>query len=230
MSQAITRRTQQTLKVQELREKASGANLATTGTKSVLIDRIYRHYHSAASTQQAPEGAQPLPTPSRGRASSLPASEAADLHLTVQRMVKQSLQGMEERFLRSLQLVIPGTEDAGNLSLPSLSQGTYETVAPSPDADAATHSSGREDAAVMTGASLQPTVHQPPVQAKVKQRILRGEFLDFDNLLPEELYPARHGASPSPSFTLRLSTDPAAHAEMVIAQQTPVSHRGQCTT
>ena len=229
MSQAITRRTLQTLKARKLREKASGAGLATTGTKSALIDRIYRHSRSAASTQLAPEGARPPPTPSRGRggASSTPASKAADWRLTVQLMVEQSLQGMEERLLRSLQPAISGTEDASNLSLPSPNQGTHshETVAPRPDADAAAHPSGREDAAVVTGASPQLTVRQPPVPAKVKQRILRGEFVDFDNLLPEALYPARHGASPSPSFALRLSTDPDTDGEMVIAQQKPASRR-----
>ena len=116
---------------------------------------------------------------------------------------------------------------AHNLSLPSPNQGTHshEKVAPRPNADAAVHPSGREDAAVVTGASPQLTVRQPPVPAKVKQRILRGEFVDFDNLLPEALYPARHGASPSPSFALRLSTDPAADGEMVIAQQKPASCR-----
>ena len=202
MSQAITRRTLQTLKARELREKASGAGLATTDTKSALVDRIYRHSRSAASTQLAPEGARPPPTPSRGRggASSTSASEAADWRLTVQLMVEQSLQGMEERLLRSLQPEISGIEDAGNLSLPSPNQGTHshETVAPRPDADAAAHPSGREDAAVVTCASPQLTVRQPPVPAKVKQRILRGEFVDFDNLLSEALYPARHGASPLP--------------------------------
>ena len=49
------------------------------------------------------------------------------------------------------------------------------------------------------------TVQQPPVPAKTKQWVLRGELID--SLLPEALYPAKHGASPSPSFSLRLSTD-----------------------
>ena len=65
-------------------------------------------------------------------------------------------------------------------------------------ADAAAHPFGLGDAAVVTGASPQLTVRQPPVLAKVKQRILRGEFVDFYNLLPEALYLARHGASSSP--------------------------------
>ena len=52
-----------------------------------------------------------------------------------------------------------------------------------------------------------PLPQQPPLPEKVKQKILRGEYIDFDTLLPESLYPARHGLSPSPSFTLRLLSD-----------------------
>ena len=71
-----------------------------------------------------------------------------------------------------------------------------------------------------------PQAEHPPLPNKVKQRIIRGKYIDLDTLLPESLYPARHGVSPSPSFTLRLSNDPAStDGDVVIAQQKPGTKR-----
>ena len=65
-----------------------------------------------------------------------------------------------------------------------------------------------------------PSVQQSPLPDKVKQHMVKGEYIDFDMLLPESLYHARHGVSPSPSFILRLSDDPASvEGDVVIAQQ-----------
>ena len=53
-----------------------------------------------------------------------------------------------------------------------------------------------------------------------------GEYIDFDSLLPEAMYPARYGANPTPAFTLRLSQDPSIEeGEVVIAQQKPAFRR-----
>ena len=71
-----------------------------------------------------------------------------------------------------------------------------------------------------------PLPQQPPLPEKVKQKILRGEYIEFDTLLPESLYPARHGLSPSPSFTLRLSSDTTStDGDVVIAQPKPSAKR-----
>ena len=65
-----------------------------------------------------------------------------------------------------------------------------------------------------------PSVQQLPLPDKIKQRIVKDEYIDFDMLLPESLYLARHSISPSPSFTLHLSDDPASvEGDVVIAQQ-----------
>ena len=69
-----------------------------------------------------------------------------------------------------------------------------------------------------------PTAQQPLVLAKVKQRILRGEFVDFDLLQPEALYPTKHGAGHSQSISLWLSMD-SAEGDMVIAQPKPMPCR-----
>jgi hypothetical protein len=55
-----------------------------------------------------------------------------------------------------------------------------------------------EDGSPVTG-GIPPAVQQPPVLAKVKQHILQGEFVDFDILLPEALYPTKQ---PLPIFLI----------------------------
>ena len=140
-------------------------------------------------------------------------------------MVDRSLQGLEERLLRALRPTTPAAAVADNLSLPSPCQGTSQREhGARVTGEAAPHESPA-DGALATGVTSPLTVQQPPVPAKTKQRILRGEFIDFNSLLPEALYPVKHGASPSPSFSLRLSTDPSTEGEMVIAQQKPASRR-----
>ena len=54
---------------------------------------------------------------------------------------------------------------------------------------------------------------------------MRGEFTDFDTLLYDSLLPSRYGTSPSPSFSFRLSHDPSAAGNVLIAQQWPANRR-----
>ena len=68
-------------------------------------------------------------------------------------------------------------------------------------------------------------VQQPPVPARVRQRIVGGEFVDFDNLLHDSLFPARYGASASPSLALPVVRDRSTSGEVLIAQQRSPNRR-----
>ena len=211
----ITRRGLRPLRLQQLRELAEQFHLPTTGTKSALIDRIYRHHRSTLPTERPGDGA-PAETPLRSHENS---PDAPPLDQRVQELVEKSLHGIEERILRALRPSTPVTAAVDNLSLPSPSA----PHAPS-ERDQPSQPRPRTDAGT-PAAQDQPLVQQPPVPTKIKQRILRGEFVDFDALLPEALYPIKHGASPSHSFSLRLSTDPTTDGDMVIAQPKPITRR-----
>ena len=54
-----------------------------------------------------------------------------------------------------------------------------------------------------------PKTPQLPVPVRVKQRIVKGEFIDFDGLLHDSLLPLRHSVSPSPSVSLRVMHKPS---------------------
>ena len=132
------------------------------------------------------------------------------------------------RLLSSLRTLVPTARCSqpavDNISLPSPKHqrpvGAMQGVSTHPTATAATLD------VLPIAPQAAPSVQQPPLPDKVKQRIVKGEYIDFDMLLPECLYPTWHGVSPSPSFTLRLSDDPASvEGDLVIAQQKAANKR-----
>ena len=136
----------------------------------------------------------------------------------------------ETRLRRAVQSGPQATADQSpdNISLPSPTPGTTSDTTQQHSATAGFSTSLAAPASA-SASSAPPPVQQPPIPDKVKQRILRGEYIDFDTLLPESLYPARYGASSTPAFTLRLSNDTSAgDGDVVIAQQKPVAKRSVC--
>ena len=134
---------------------------------------------------------------------------------------------MEARLRRAVQSG-PQATAPDNISLPSPTPGTTSDTTQQHSATAGFSTSLAAPASA-SASSAPPPVQQPPIPDKVKQRILRGEYIDFDTLLPESLYPARYGASSTPAFTLRLSNDTSAgDGDVVIAQQKPVAKRSVC--
>ena len=105
---------------------------------------------------------------------------------------------MEDRLLGALRSLVPRAAPmANNISLPS---PLAQNHPPPPQTTEGVSPAAKEDTAALT----LPQAPPPLLPEKVKQKIFRGEYIDFDTLL---LYPARHGLGPSPSFTLRLSSD-----------------------
>ena len=228
-----TRRELSLLSAARLRALASAHGLPSSGRKSALIDRLYRRrsQRTRASSPLSATNGSPSRSPSPERSSrsrsrssnrrSSPSSSPSRLERTVERLVRRGLRGVEARLLRAVQAgpLAPAHSLADNISLPS------------PSRLAATERSTAAAATLVPPAALEPTttappVQQPPIPDKIKQRILRGEYIEFDSLLPESLYPARYGASPSPAFTLRLSNDTSADdGDVVIAQHKHVAKR-----
>ena len=167
---AITRRTLQPLKAQELRERAAELNLPTSGTKSALIDRICRHHRSLRPREQSDESVLTPPhahsTRPNGPGSIPPAprpASEAELQQTVQHMVDRSLQGLEERLLRALRPTTPAAAVADNLSLPSPCQGTSQREHGAHVTDEAASHETPANEALATGVTSPLTVQQPQV-------------------------------------------------------------------
>ena len=217
-----TRRELSQLTVIQLRSLASQHGLTSTGRKSALVDRLYPlRNDSSSGRERSPNphsSRSPGHTPARPR--SPIADDGAALQLTVERLVERSLQGLEDRLRRTLQPATTASA-ADNISLPSPAHGT--AAASDATAGAPTFGGGSTSAAPARAAT---TVQQPPIPDKIKQRIVRGEYIDFDSLLPEAMYPARYGAKHTPEFTLRLLQEASIEeGEVVIAQQKPASRR-----
>ena len=71
-----------------------------------------------------------------------------------------------------------------------------------------------------------PPTTPPAVPAKLRQRILHSEYIDFDLLLPESMFTARFCTASMPSLTLRLSMEPSSGGDgVVVVQPRPVYKR-----
>ena len=161
-------------------------------------------------------------SPRRSRAESL----TADLEHTVQELVSQSLRGLEDRLLRSLRPLNPA--DVGNISLPSPGGPPSPRASTSRrnDTDPEDFRGHGQGSSRPPSPSIPPSpCRQPPIPPKVRQRIIKGEFVEFDTLLRDALFPARHGTSPAPSISFRVSRDEPADGEVVISQRRPTTRR-----
>ena len=156
----------------------------------------------------------------------------ASLKRTVQLMVDQSLKGLKDRLFRSIHPPPPPV-DVQNISLPSprgpppLQPGDGIRNSTYANHDDFTQAHGAADSApAMPLCSPTPL---PPIPQKVRQRIIHGEYIEFDSLLREALFPAWHGTSPSPTLSFHVSHVDSAEGEMVISQRRP-RHAGPYAT
>ena len=210
----------------QLKALAEELALPSSGRKSAIIDRLYR-YHRQAVRDKGPTGLQsrsPSPHPSETQTPTHTLSQQTLAHLerTVQQLVDWSLQGLEERLLSSLCTLVP-TASHSQPAVDNISLSSPQHQRPAGATQGVpTHPTSTAEALDVLHIAPQaaPSVQQAPLPDKVKHCIVKGDYTDFDMLLPEFMYPTWHGVSPSPSFTLCLSDDPASvEGNVVIAQQ-----------
>ena len=87
---------------------------------------------------------------------------------------------------------------------PAQSHAALHLTAAQPSAETDAYS------AVIVGTTPTPSIPPttpPAIPAKLRQRILRGEYVEFDTLLPECMFPARFCTTSTLGLTLRLSTE-----------------------
>ena len=224
------------LPIEVLRLHLQDRHLVTTGNKATLSKRLYTSLHPQSPPQPPPQA------PGTGHLPQPPATSLAALHNRSERLIDGSLLNYDGTVQQLLGALIqtartmqqqpptnppvpqpPPADD--NISLPS--------VLPTSDPQL-----GRDDLTPPQVSLPQPVPlplptdqhHQTPMPAitdKLKQKITRGEYLDFDLLLPDNMFPARETPSSS-AFTLRLSSDTSTTSDpsnVIVAQPRPLRRR-----
>ena len=148
----------------------------------------------------------------------------------MQQLLDGSLRGIEERLRRAICPLPPHAPQAtaagaDNISLPSQTPAPQWPSTREPKANQQLHEPVEPDETDAPPTTNPQRVQQRTVPARVRQRIVGGEFVDFDNLLHDSLFPARYGASASPSLALRVVHDRSTSGEVLIAQQRSPNRR-----
>ena len=236
----LTKAAMRALPVEVLRLHLSSRNLVTTGNRPALAKRLHEAVHSETNADATPS---PLPQLEQTVQSLVDKSLEG-----LESRLQASLRSMLHPGSGSAAPPAPPTHavdrvEDDNISLPS-NAGTplHLSLRPPPPVDAtvqplqlpaipaiAEQMPADADTAVITRtipAPATPPTTPPAVPAKLRQRILRGEYIDFDSLLPESMFPARFCTASTPSLTLRLSTEPSSGGDgVVVAQPRPASKR-----
>ena len=212
------------LPAEVLRLHLSNQNLVTTGSVTAMASRLHSALQRQPSSPSNTTTGPPL----------------AQLQQSVQELIDKSLQGLQGRLLESIQGMLrspsgaaadpgPGAENPGtstdqaensspnqqdNISLPSVNPGMELQPA---------------DSVLVSSVEPARPVPLPPVTPKMKQRIIKGEYIDFDQLLPESMFPSRYNTNASPSITLRLSSDPSSSGDNVIVTQPRAANKRTVT-
>ena len=221
------------LPAEVLRLYLSSRNLVTTGNVAAMASQL----HSALHQQQSD------PSPSASITLQTAAPPLAQLQQSVRDMVDESLQGLQGRLLESIQAILQkpsgapanptplptspdppepdvenggtGQQDQDNISLPSVN---HSPTNPQPG-----------ESVVVSGVEPARPVPLPAVPAKLKQRIIKGEYVEFDQLLPESMFPTRYNTNIPPSFTLSLSPDPSPVVDNILISQPRAANKRTVT-
>ena len=221
------------LPAEVLRLYLSSRNLVTTGNITAMASWL----HSALHQQQSD------PSPSASVTSQTAAPPLVQLQQSVGDMVDESLQALQGRLLESIQATLqkpsgapanptpmptspdspePNIENSGtdqqnqdNISLPSVN---HSPTNPQPG-----------ESVVVSGVEPARPVPLPAVPAKLKQCIIKGEYVEFDQLLPESMFPTRYNTNIPPSFTLSLSPDPSPVGDNILISQPRVANKRTVT-
>ena len=155
----------------------------------------------------------------------------------------ESLQGLQGRLLESIQAMLlkPSSAPANPTPMP--------TSPDPPEPDVENSGTGQQDqdnisllsvnhsptnpqpgeSVVVSGVEPACPVPLPAVPAKLKQHIIKGEYVEFDQLLPESMFPTHYNTNIPPSFTLSLSPDPSPVGDNILISQPRAANKRTVT-
>ena len=190
------------LSVAEIKAYLRSLALSPSGPKKVLVNRLYEHFHS-------PDNHQTGDSSANSSSSSGHHIPPGDLQATITRLVWRGIR-------EALQTQRPAT----NISTPS---PPSQAGSQSPPSDTNHPGAGG-------GPSLLPTtpvpnqsqagpskeIDLPPVPSAIRSKIEKGEYIDFNSLLQENMYPTPSNDS---AYTLSVRPDPDTVSQGVVISQ-----------
>lgn len=190
------------LPVATIRAHLRSLSLSTSGVKNSLVKRLFDYHHSQDGTTTT-DGASPPSDAVQppGDPSSSPSS-SGDLQSMVARLVQEGVQSA----IQQLQ------HDESNISASSLDRSFQH---PSPSSP---HPQSRQDPSLPLDlpANLVTQPDLPPVPLAMRDKIMKGEYVDFNSLLQDNLFPLPNN---DPSYSLQLQPDPDAQSDGFIITQ-----------
>ena len=190
------------LTVASLKSHLQHFKLQTTGKKSTLVDRLFSHLQSiqtdANSQQRVDTSSSPEPKQENSNAT-LPQQLLNQLSSFLQQAQNPG------RTSSATAVETNGIED-DRLSAASL---PVRPINPASEQAVITHTStqggpvnGATTATLQSSPSLlQPAL--PPIPSRIKEKIARGEYIDFTTILPKSMFGAQEPQSQT--FTLQLN-------------------------
>ena len=193
------------LPVTTIRAYLRQQSLSTAGLKKVLAARLFNFFNPPGNNTPPPtaDGSPTITPPTPAGATppgpAVPHSQE-DLQQIVSRLVREGVQS-------AIQEVQHTGSSLANLSLPSQDGATQNVPLVS---------------TLIRPAPLVPPTNPltagpdlPPVPSAIKSKIEKGEYIDFNSLLQENMFPP---PSTDASYTLKLRPDPDSQSDVLITQ------------
>lgn len=193
------------LPVTTIRAHLRQQSLSTAGLKKVLAARLFDHFNPLGNTTPSPTtngnstAIPPVPAGATPPSPAAPQSQE-DLQQMVSRLVSEGVQS-------AIQQLQPTGSSITNLSLPSRDGAAHDVP--------------------LTSTPIRPTLPAPPtnpsvvaqdlppVPLAIKSKIEKGEYIDFNSLLQENMFPL---PSTDTSYTLKLRPDPDSQSDVLVTQ------------
>ena len=223
---------------------ASASNLVTTGTKNLLAQRVFEHEHNknngahtnTRTLHNPPTVPQREQQPPDTHFSAAQLSQLRDL---VNEAVSSQRSGSLQ--LANSSLEVPPLSPASGLHVisPHANGGLEPFTEPSPRLQIQDGASPRpqqqqqhlepspslarqNNEPLLQGATPQGDFYLPPLPEKLRSRILKREYVDFNELLSDNMYPHPAYASSQSNFTLAINPQDSTSLTFV------PSHRRKC--
>ena len=214
--------------VNKLHSHLKRCSLPTSGTKVTMANRLHQYFHTSVNTSS-----ENSDNSGNSDNVALPPLDSGRQHWTTETSVLDGNSSLMQQFINQLSnllcqfmLLVNSQPMAVNVTnqLPSTSNQPPDTigdeeasiilpVAPVATSNAVTHHTSNPLPTLINQSSLMSMIPTPanstdqllpPVPPRIRERIIKGEYIDFTTLLPKAMFSSGSEPDYSTSFTVQL--------------------------